>query len=193
MGILQSKSEGYWAYFLALERDLETLSRYVQFTTENISTYSVEMARILLAAGSEADVLLKAICKNFEPKTKRSSINAYFSIVEEYCPGMISFEIEMPRWGIHVRPWEAWAPESPPDWWQSHNKVKHHREEHFHRANLLRTIESVAGVYVANLYANPVEASEGRLIPIPAIMRPGIGHYSGTVFRDFEFGIKYEL
>ena len=193
MGILQSKSEGYWAYFLALEHDLETLSRYVQFTTENITTYSVEMARILLAAGSEADVLLKAICRRVEPKTKRSSINAYYEIIAAQCPGLISFEVQMPRWGIHLRPWETWEKNSPPDWWQSHNKVKHHREEYFHRANLLRTIESVGAVYVANLYANPIAASEGSLIPMPTLLRPGPEHFGGTTFGGFEFAIQYEL
>ena len=155
MGIMQSKSEGYWSYFLAIERDLETLSRYVQFTTENIATYSVEMARILLSAGSEADVLLRAICRKLYPAKKPASINAYFEIVSKHSPNILKFEATLPRWGIHVRPWETWEKGSPPDWWQSHNKVKHHREEHFHRANLLRTIESVAAVYVLNLYANP--------------------------------------
>ena len=193
MGILQSKSEGYWSYFLALERDLETLSRYVQFTTENITTYSVEMARILLSAGSEADVLLKVICRRLDPSKKPASINAYFEIVSGKCPNLLEFEATLPRWGIHVRPWETWAKASSPDWWKSHNKVKHHREEHFSRANLLRTIESVAAVYVLNLYANPQAAKEGSLIPMPVLFRPGPPHVAGTTFGDFEMGINYVL
>ena len=42
-------------YFLAMDRDVETLSRYVDFATPNMATFSLEMARVLLAAGSEAD------------------------------------------------------------------------------------------------------------------------------------------
>lgn len=193
MGILQSKSEGYWAYFLALERDLETLSRYVQFTTENIATYSVEMARILLAAGSEADVLLKAICRRLDPQRDASAINGYFEIVNGSSPNLITFEVLLPRWGIHVRPWETWGKGNPPDWWQSHNKVKHHREEHFQRANLLRTIESVAAVYVLNIYVNPTAAEDGSLIPMPSLFRPAPPHCAGTTFGDFDVGINYVL
>ena len=193
MGILQSKSDGYWSYFLALERDLETLSRYVQFTIENVATYSVEMARILLAAGSEADVLLKDICRRVSPGSKASSINAYYEVIHSSVPGVLSFEVSLPRWGIHLIPWELWARHSPPDWWTSHNKVKHHREEYFSRANLLRAIESVAGVYVLNLYAKPQEAKSGMLVPMPQLFRPGPPHNGGTTFNGFEFGINYDL
>jgi len=114
MGILQSKSEGYWTYFLALESDLETLSRYVQFTTENIATYSVEMARILLASGSEADVLLKAICHRLDPLRNASTINEYFAIISRVLPNLLTFEVLLPRWGIQLRPLETWGKDSPP-------------------------------------------------------------------------------
>jgi hypothetical protein len=34
----------HWNYFLALEKDLETVSRYIEFSRDNLNTYSIELA-----------------------------------------------------------------------------------------------------------------------------------------------------
>ena len=46
----------HWNYFLVIEEDLGRLSRYVEFNLANNKTYSIEMARILMAS-----VLLDAV------------------------------------------------------------------------------------------------------------------------------------
>ncbi|MBI1210460.1 MAG: hypothetical protein GC190_03280 [Alphaproteobacteria bacterium] len=46
--------------FLVLEADLERLSRFVEFTPDNYDSYSVETARILMAAAAEVDVVAGA-------------------------------------------------------------------------------------------------------------------------------------
>jgi hypothetical protein len=62
----------HWNYFLALERDLEVVSRYVEFTDDNNETYSIELAHLLFAAASEADVIAKLLCKQLDPPSARS-------------------------------------------------------------------------------------------------------------------------
>ena len=99
MAIVHKRSDGYWTYFLAMERDLEVLSRYVDFSTENWSTFSIENARIMLAAGSEADVLLKAICNREDPAAEASTIGRYFKTISERLANVLSFEVHLPRWG----------------------------------------------------------------------------------------------
>ncbi len=94
MGILHKASGGYWTYFLAMERDLEVLSRYVEFATANMTTFSLEMARILLAAGSEADVLLKAVCEREDPSAQARTIGAYFNVISSKLPNVTSFEVQ---------------------------------------------------------------------------------------------------
>jgi hypothetical protein len=46
----------HWNYFLALERDLEVVSRYVEFSRPNFQVFSIELAHLLFAAASEVDV-----------------------------------------------------------------------------------------------------------------------------------------
>lgn len=46
----KAASRLHWNYFLALERDLEVLSRYVEFANRNYKTYSIELAHLLFGA-----------------------------------------------------------------------------------------------------------------------------------------------
>jgi len=48
MGIQQRKSLNHWNYFLAIESDLEAVSRYIEPCKANFKTYSIEQARILV-------------------------------------------------------------------------------------------------------------------------------------------------
>ena len=55
----------YWNYFLSLERDLQTIGRYVEFSENNFNVYSVEILKLFLAASSEFEVVLKEIGKKY--------------------------------------------------------------------------------------------------------------------------------
>lgn len=58
MGILRRVSDRYWTYFLAMERDLDVLSRYVDFATENMPAlpYRIVLAKIEQAIGIGGEV-----------------------------------------------------------------------------------------------------------------------------------------
>ena len=51
----------HWNYFLAIEKDLEHLSRYIEFSDANLGTYSIELTHLLLSASSEVDVVMMNI------------------------------------------------------------------------------------------------------------------------------------
>ena len=57
----------HWNYFIALEQDLEKVSRYIEFCTPNLKVHSIELAHLLFAAASEVDVLAKWVCKTVAP------------------------------------------------------------------------------------------------------------------------------
>ena len=194
MGILQRQNYlSHWNYFLALERDVEHLSRYIEFSTHNWEAYSLEMARILLAASSETDVLLKALCEKLAPEKGADSINKYKDVIKHHFPAIPQFEALLPRWGLNLTPWSNWDNDDVPIWWTANNKVKHHRDGEFHRANLHNTLNSVAALYVINLYFYRNQALSGELIPMQTLFRPSNEHFGGTTFNDVEFGINYNL
>ena len=47
--IITQASNQYWNYFLAIEQDMEKLSRYIEFTDDNFPTYSIELTYLLLS------------------------------------------------------------------------------------------------------------------------------------------------
>jgi hypothetical protein len=59
MGINTEKIEPHWNYLLAIERDLDEISRFVEFDEKNFDCFSIEIARLLLASAAEVDVVCK--------------------------------------------------------------------------------------------------------------------------------------
>ena len=65
MTIQATANKLHWNYFLALERDMETVARYVEFSAPNFDVYSIELAHLLFAAASEVDVVAKLLCQTW--------------------------------------------------------------------------------------------------------------------------------
>lgn len=147
-----SKSFIHWNYFLAIESDLEKLSRYIEFIDTNFKTYSIELAYLLLASSSEIDVVLKQLCFLLSPEEKKENIDDYRKIIKSKLPEFVNECIYINRHGIFVKPWENWNKDSKPDWWHSYNNVKHERDKYFNEANLGNTIRSVGGLLITSYY-----------------------------------------
>lgn len=192
MGIQRQKTLLHWNYFLAIEDDLAQISRYVDFSG-NDEVYSIEIARLFLSTCSEVDVILKQLCKSINPQSKASSINAYFSEIPNNLTKFINFEVTIPRLGLTLHPWQGWTDSKPPFWWQHHNKVKHHRHEHFEKANLKNCLNAVAGLYVAVLYLYQQHAENGELLQLPKLLNVGDAYFGGLGMGRHGHFFKYNL
>lgn len=141
----------HWPYYLAFECDVESLARYIEFKESNYCTHSIELARLLLAASSEADVLLKEVCKLIDPSQRPQNIDQYKDIIRNDGGEWWNIRVESRRYGLQLNPWSNWAGGDNPDWWWAYNKVKHERSNHFQQANLKNTLNSVAALLVLNI------------------------------------------
>jgi len=175
----------HWNYFLALESDLERVSRFVEFTKGNYETYSLEMAHLLLTASSEVDVVLKALSKKVQPKKRPRNIDQYREILAPKFPRLSDMNIRIPRYGLQISPWENWKEDKNPYWWNAYNKVKHERGEYFPRATLRNTIAAVAGLFAVLLFFYKEEAENGQLAPPPKLLSPDCT----TALKQGDFGI----
>src|SRR5262245_292003 len=92
----------HWNYFLAIEEDLVRLSRYVEFHPDNFGCYSIETARILLAAGAEVDVTCKRMCRVFEPESDADRMSGYRVVLLERFPDLAKFGVGVPRFGLSL-------------------------------------------------------------------------------------------
>ena len=182
-------TQHYWEYFLALEDDLQQTTRFVEFATSNFKTYSIEFARIILAASSEIDVLAKMLCGEISPATAADNITDYRTIILKAYPKLPVMEVKLPRYGISTTPWKNWATGTNPNWWKSYNNVKHQRDQHYHEATLENALDSVAGLLCILLYLFRKTSGKIELIPGTQLL----DSTNNTVFMDGSIRWTFKL
>jgi hypothetical protein len=186
MGIRHFEVPNQWNYFFCLEDDIRQLSRWIELSENNESVYSIELARLLMTASAEADVVAKGLCRALDPRARAESINKYRAVILRHFPDFPLAEVMIPRFGKTLRPWDNWRnSEEPPHWWTANNKIKHHRAENFHDANLKNVLNAIAGLFV--LLILHTAKDRPSLYPGPTLFEPRTFAYrdgGGIVFHD---------
>ncbi|HKI62530.1 MAG TPA: hypothetical protein VKA31_09575 [Mariprofundaceae bacterium] len=172
MAIHEDPSLLHWSYFLALEADVEKVSRYIEFTTDNFDTFSIELAHLLFAAASEVDVVAKQVCGLVNPGGGESKINEYRATLRHAIPELETSLVTLPRYGLTLNPWQNWQDDKTPLWWTSYNNVKHERNHHFQEANLKHSLNSLAGLFLLVLHFYKRSLADRRIEPPPSIFTP---------------------
>ena len=131
MGIAHRVNNHHWNYLLALDSDTAQISRYVEFIPGNFKTYSLELARLLMAASAEVDVVAKIACARVAPKSKPQVITDYYDVLSKVRPNLRTHPVEIKRYGLRFTPWVDWTKKASPLWWRACNAVKHRREPTF--------------------------------------------------------------
>ena len=147
----------HWKYFIALEKDLETISRYIELDPSNFNTFSIELTKLLLSSASEIDVVLKLICTSIKPGPQYSNIDDYAEIISENLPEFLNESVLFVRTSIILEPWKNWSKGNSPYWWKSYNKVKHERSSHYKMSNLENALNSVAALMISVFYLQKLE------------------------------------
>ncbi|WP_459213167.1 hypothetical protein [Aquimarina rhabdastrellae] len=148
----QNLSMRYWNYYCALEQDLKRTSRFIEFSEDNMSTHSIELTRLLLSSCSEIDVILKEICSLLDENSAVGNINQYREGIKSLLPEIIKEKVSVGFFGLDIKPWENWNGDENPEWWKSHNNVKHERNIYFTEANLLNTINAICALFICVNY-----------------------------------------
>jgi hypothetical protein len=142
----------HWNYFLAIEKDLENISRFIEFDKSNLNTFSIELTHILFSASSEVDVVIKQLCNLIDPHKNVKNIGDYKGFINTHLKDFIDEEVIIHRYGITCKPWEKWSEDLNPDWWRSYNNVKHKRNVHYTEANLNNAINAVGALLITVFY-----------------------------------------
>lgn len=147
MGIEQQQVFSHWNYFLSIEEDISKLSRWIEPSESNYECYSLEIARLLMTAAAEVDVVAKLVCKCINPNSRARGIESYQKEIVGEFPNIYQAEVLVPRFGLTLKPWTNWRDENTsPLWWKANNKVKHQRSEHFNQATLKNLFNAVAAL-----------------------------------------------
>jgi hypothetical protein len=195
MTIQTQKIDPHWNYFLAIERELEVLARFVEFDERNFHCFSVEIARILLAASAEVDIVCKQICRTGNPPSAAENILGYRDEITRRFPRFADLPVLIPRHGLTLTPWSKWKTKNGvPLWWTAYNKIKHERASEYSRASLTNALNAVAGLFIALLYLHRDNAEHGALVPNPQMIRPHESYFTGVSVGNYhEAGFSYDL
>lgn len=157
MAIKVSESNLHWNYFLALEKDMDTVSRFIEFFRNNFNVYSIELSHLLFAAASEIDVVAKALCAVVDPGRPAGNILDYRRILTEHVPELATEKVYISRYGLTLDPWSSWRKKKTienPLWWRAYNQVKHERNEHFDQANLKNALNALGALLIIVFHYN---------------------------------------
>ena len=181
----------HWNFFLALEEDLERLSRFVDLSG-NDSTYSIEIARLLLSACAETDVVLKQLVSRLDSTNQVEKLGEYYPLITNRLANFKQFEVILPKYNLVLRPWRNWQRSKAPIWWSDHNKVKHQRHQFFERATLKNCLNALAGLYSSTLHLYSSEAEQGLLRGQPRLFSPGAMHRGGSLLEGEGIYLRYQ-
>ena len=132
--------QNHLEYYLAVESDLDRCSRFVDFSTNNFKTHSLEFARIIMAASAEIDAIAKEFCKSINPQSSADNILKYAAEIIPAHPNITNIEIVAPRHNIKFKPWDGWSTSASPFWWRANNVEEANLENAIAAANGLLSI-----------------------------------------------------
>jgi len=174
----------HWKYFIALEKDLETISRYIELDPLNYFAFSTELSKIFLSSSSEINVVLKQICKKIEPDKICKNIDEYSDVIALNMPEFLNEFVYIERTSIELKPWKGWSRGNSPTWWGSYNKVKHERNLYYQKANLENVLNAMAGLLISVFYFQNLESGYDNnknitrlLLPESTLMRLNENYY----------------
>jgi len=179
MSIRTDRTPVHWNYFLAIEEDIADLTRWIEFHESNFKCFSIQLARVLMVASAEADVIAKKLADNIKPESGAKNIRDYQKIIMDAYPEFNTHTVEIPRYGLSFTPWSDWElPDTSPSLWLANNKVKHDRSNCFDQASLENVLNSVAGLFV--LIAIYYQRQTSSVTPAPSLFEPSqFAHLDG--------------
>lgn len=180
--------KSYWNYFLELEQQLFEIRRYVDFSSKNNNTFSMEFLKLLQAVCSEIDVVAKIIdgyaFKDFSGGTIAQWGYYLQSLFPDIKNKTVIFNDD-----YLIKPWDKWEliknvttdkngkdrttyklkdNLKHPIWWTAYNKTKHERTSpynnnniNYNRANLKNVTTAFAALFVVEtLFLNYIFKEE---------------------------------
>lgn len=100
-------------------------------------------------------------------------MDEYRHIIMGAIANLMETEVEIPRYGLVLKPWDSWAENQNPIWWRAYNGVKHRRHERYAEANLKNALNSVCGLFLFLFFLYRAQATAGELGPNPSMLRLG--------------------
>lgn len=162
----------FWPIYKKLEQEFKDLSYYIAINKKQLKTYSIKIADLILRTVSECENISSTICKreNIKFKDKKGDIRktVYFNEYIERLNTIFKLEqknvsvkyinIDNNTFDSKLTPFQKeilkvnGKEKSILPWYNAYNKIKHDRVKNFKQANLENLINSLAALFMLNIY-----------------------------------------
>ncbi|OOM09320.1 hypothetical protein [Clostridium saccharobutylicum] len=162
----------FWPIYKKIEEEFKDLSYYIAINKKQLKTYSIKIADLILRTVSECENIASTICKreNIKFKDKKGHIRktVYFNEYIEQLNAIFKLEqknvsikyinIDNNTFDSKLTPFQKeilkinGKQKSILPWYNAYNKIKHDRVKNFKQANLENLINSLAALFMLNIY-----------------------------------------
>lgn len=161
----------YWRYAEVLNEQLGNTTRFVEPNKDNYNTYSLEFTSIILAAGSEVEVVCRLICEmidsgnDYTSQKSRIKMKKILETILEKFPDIYKAKQYVLYQHEAIYPFqELKKGVQLLSWWDSYNNIKHRRYDCFSESTLINAINIVAALIILNSYL--YEFAVGKHAPV---------------------------
>lgn len=150
--------KNYVNHYLLLEKDFEETRQYVTISEDNFEAYSVAYLKLLLTIGSEIDVMLEVVAKEYDADSRENGFGCS-KVLLEHEPDVTNLEIMLKDENVIIMPWNC---DRIPEWWTAYNEIKHNRYEeakmfnsskkYFQYANQKNVLYALAALFSLEMY-----------------------------------------
>lgn len=142
-----------WRFYLMLEKRFMETTQYVELSTDNFNTYSLEYVSLLQSVGSELDVFMKVVC-GFNQNDRKTITDYYNGIILKY-PNIKTQSVSVHLLNSPIKPFCGWSlkrPRKSLHWWNAYDSVKHGRIDNYKLASLENVLNALAALYLLEMY-----------------------------------------
>ena len=153
-----------WNYYLMLEKKFIQTLNYVELSTDNGATYSLEYAGLIQLIGSELDSFFKTYC-GFKQDERKTILDYYPKVIEKF-PSIRSQIVSVPLGDMRIRPFGGWDGKKTGQslkWWLAFDKIKHSRMENPKEASQRNVIHCLAALFLLEMdYLRQITEKNGE-------------------------------
>jgi hypothetical protein len=193
----------FWELYLDLERQFQSFLEYVPYLEGNERTYSYKLLNMILSIGGHVDSAFKEMAR-----FPRFSSNSKCREILELLKGNKTVEITLPLEAFEeeysiskkavlfkcvpedheIRPFEPRSDTAPsPSWWKIYNGLKHDAGVNLKEANLLNTLNALAGAFLVNVIHEPAILRFDDLGMLTYVYKPDKSKYMLSTEKSWDF------
>ncbi|MFI3616987.1 hypothetical protein [Enterococcus avium] len=143
----------YWKYYIHLENEFINTTEFVMLDENNFETFSIEYQKLLLAIGSECEIIFRELC-GFASDDRSKNIADFRDEIKS--SNLMDLNNHVHIMGVSslssIEPFGETWPNQTPTWWREYNNVKHGRTLNYKKANLENVLYTLASLYLLEEY-----------------------------------------